>query len=96
MTPKKTRFWQMLLLLVGAAVAMVGVWGYENAYAALVGMGLVLLSAVVWWVFYRCPQCHEQLGRENPQYCPHCGAWLSDEPEPEPEKKKIQHKKKRR
>ena len=45
--------------------------------------------------YYRCPQCHESLGRGNPKHCPHCGAWLGDEPEPE-EKKKIQHKKKRR
>ena len=56
---------------------------------------MVLLSILVWWLYYRCPQCHESLGRGNPKHCPHCGAWLGDEPEPE-EKKKIQHKKKRR
>ena len=55
----------------------------------------LLLSILVWWLYYRCPQCHESLGRGNPKHCPHCGAWLGDEPEPE-EKKKIQHKKKRR
>ena len=52
-------------------------------------------SILVWWLYYRCPQCHESLGRGNPKHCPHCGAGLGDEPEPE-EKKKIQHKKKRR
>lgn len=45
-------------------------------------------------MYHRCPYCHEQLGRGNPKRCPHCGAWVADEPEPE-EKKKIQHKKKK-
>ena len=49
---------------------------------------------IVWWRIYRCPYCHEQLGRGNPKRCPKCGAWIADEPEPE-EKKKIQHKKKK-
>ena len=44
---------------------------------------------------YRCPFCHEQLGRTDPQRCPRCGAWISEGPEPGPEKKKIQHKKKK-
>ena len=48
---------------------------------------MVLLSILVWWLYYRCPQCHESLGRGNPKHCPHCGAWLGDEPEPEGEEK---------
>ena len=57
----------------------------------VIGMAM---SIVVWWMYHRCPYCHEQLGRGNPKRCPKCGAWIADEPEPE-EKKKIQHKKKK-
>ena len=56
----------------------------------------MVLSIVVWWMYHRCPQCREHLGRGTPKRCPHCGAWLGNEPEPEEKKKKIQHKKKRR
>ena len=69
--------------------------GFDSTFLGLLGLAMVLLSILVWWLYYRCPQCHESLGRGNPKHCPHCGAWLGNEPEPE-EKKKIQHKKKRR
>lgn len=68
--------------------------GLSNTVAALVGLMMMGASLIVWWRFYRCPYCHEQLGRGNPKRCPKCGAWIADEPEPE-EKKKIQHKKKK-
>ena len=95
MNYKKARAWQDILLFGGAFVAGVGVWGFDSTFLGLLGLAMVLLSILVWWLYYRCPQCHESLGRGNPEHCPHCGAWLGDEPEPE-EKKKIQHKKKRR
>ena len=85
----------ILFIFGGAFVAGVGVWGFDSTFLGLLGLAMVLLSILVWWLYYRCPQCHESLGRGNPKHCPHCGAWLGDEPEPE-EKKKIQHKKKRR
>ena len=45
-------------------------------------------------VTIRCPKCGEHLGRGSPKRCPHCGTWVTSEPEPE-QKKKIQHKKKK-
>ena len=95
MNYKKARAWQDILLFGGAFVAGVGVWGFDSTFLGLLGLAMVLLSILVWWLYYRCPQCHESLGRGTPKHCPHSGAWLGDEPEPE-EKKKIQHKKKRR
>ena len=95
MNYKKARAWQDILLFGGAFVAGVGVWGFDSTFLGLLGLAMVLLSILVWWLYYRCPQGHESLGRGNPKHWPHCGAWLGDEPEPE-EKKKIQHKKKKR
>ena len=91
-TSSKCQTW---LLLGGFAVAAVGVWGLDNTFLTLLGLGMMVLSILVWWLYFRCPYCREQLGRGRPKRCPHCGAWLGDEPEPE-EKKKIQHRKKKR
>ena len=85
MNYKKARAWQDILLFGGAFVAGVGVWGFDSTFLGLLGLAMVLLSILVWWLYYRCPQCHESLGRGNPKHCPHCGAWLGDEPEPEEE-----------
>lgn len=87
MNYKKARAWQDILLFGGAFVAGVGVWGFDSTFLGLLGLAMVLLSILVWWLYYRCPQCHESLGRGNPKHCPHCGAWLGDEPEPEEEEK---------
>lgn len=95
MDHKTARRWQDILLFGGAAVAFIGVFAFDNTVAALIGFVMVMLSLVVWWMYFRCPVCHVQLGRGNPKRCPHCGAWLGSDPEPTPEKKKIQHKKKR-
>ena len=81
---KTARIWQDVLLWGGAVVSLVGAWGFQNTVAALVGLMMMGASLIVWWRFYRC----------NPKRCPHCGAWIADEPEPE-QKKKIQHKKKK-
>ena len=91
---KTARIWQDVLLWGGAVVSLVGAWELQNTVAALVGLMMMGASLIVWWRFYRCPKCGEHLGRGNPKRCPHCGAWIADEPEPE-QKKKIQHKKKK-
>lgn len=95
MSYKAARKWQDIFLFGGGIVATIGAWGLKSDFVALAGLFMVLLSVLVWWLYYRCPQCHESLGRGNPKHCPHCGAWLGDEPELE-EKKKVQHKKKKR
>lgn len=96
MDHKQARIWQDVLLFGGAIVAGVGVWGFDNTIAMLVGLGMMLFSIVVWWLYFRCPQCREHLGRGNPKRCPHCGAQLYDEPEAPVQKKRPPHKKKKR
>lgn len=95
MDHKTARRWQDILLFGGALIACVGAWGFDSMVAAFVGFGMMILSIIVWWMYYRCPQCHEHLGRGTPKHCPHCGAWLGSEPEPV-ETKKSRHKKKKR
>ena len=59
---KTARIWQDVLLWGGAVVSLVGAWGFQNTVAALVGLMMMGASLIVWWRFYRCPYCHEQLG----------------------------------
>ena len=67
---KTARIWQDVLLWGGAVVSLVGAWGFQNTVAALVGLMMMGASLIVWWRFYRCPYCHEQLGRGNPKALP--------------------------
>lgn len=94
MNLKSARRWQDILLFGGFAAGIIGVSVLDNLYIAIAGLVMMSLSILVWWMYFRCPYCHEQLGRGRPKRCPKCGAWISDEPEPE-ETKKIQHKKKK-
>ena len=90
MNLKSANRWQNILLFGGFVIGMVGIAVLDNLYIAILGLAMMAMSIVVWWMYHRCPYCHEQLGRGNPKRCPKCGAWIADEPEPE-EKKKIQH-----
>lgn len=94
MNLKSANRWQNILLFGGFVIGMVGIAVLDNLYIAILGLAMMAMSIVVWWMYHRCPYCHEQLGRGTPKRCPHCGAWVANEPEPE-QKKKIQHKKKK-
>ena len=60
MNYKKARAWQDILLFGGAFVAGVGVWGFDSTFLGLLGLAMVLLSILVWWLYYRCPQCSKK------------------------------------
>ena len=53
MNYKKARVWQDILLFGGAFVAGVGVWGFDSTFLGLLGLAMVLLSILVWWLYYR-------------------------------------------
>ena len=54
MNYKKARAWQDILLFGGAFVAGVGVWGFDSTFLGLLGLAMVLLSILVWWLCYCC------------------------------------------
>ncbi len=43
-----------------------------------VGGGLMLAGTIVLVIFWRCPGCRKLLGREDVNYCPHCGRALGE------------------
>lgn len=74
---------QTALILSGALIGFFGAQGGSKALTAL-GIVLILASGVIWSLYYRCPHCGEQLGRDRYlKYCPHCGKSL-DAPVEEP------------
>ena len=65
MNYKKARAWQDILLFGGAFVAGVGVWGFDSTFLGLLGLAMVLLSILVWWLYYRCRSAMRALGAET-------------------------------
>ena len=74
MNLKSANRWQNILLFGGFVIGMVGIAVLDNLYIAILGLAMMAMSIVVWWMYHRCPYCHEQLGRGNPKRCPKCGA----------------------
>ena len=67
---------QTSLMLSGA---LIGFFGAQDGITVLTVLGIVLIlaSGAVWSLYYRCPHCGEQLGRDRYlKYCPHCGRSL--------------------
>ena len=67
---------QTSLMLSGALIGFFGAQGGITVLTVL-GIVLILASGAVWSLYYRCPHCGEQLGRDRYlKYCPHCGRSL--------------------
>ena len=67
---------QTSLMLSGALIGFFGAQGGITVLTVL-GIVLILASGAVWSLYYRCPHCGEQLGRDRYlKYCPHCGRAL--------------------
>ena len=67
---------QTALMLSGALIGLFGTQGGITVLTVL-GIVLILASCTVWSLYYRCPHCGEQLGRDRYlKYCPHCGRSL--------------------
>ncbi len=67
---------QTSLILSGALIGFFGAQGGITVLTVL-GIVLILASGAVWSLYYRCPHCGEQLGRDRYlKYCPHCGKAL--------------------
>ena len=67
---------QTALMLSGALIGLFGTQGGITVLTVL-GIVLILASCTVWSLYYRCPHCGEQLGRDRYlKYCPHCGRAL--------------------
>ena len=67
---------QTSLVLSGALIGFFGAQGGITVLTVL-GIVLILASGAVWSLYYRCPHCGEQLGRDRYlKYCPHCGKAL--------------------
>ena len=46
---------------------VLGAWGFDSTFLGLLGLAMVLLSILVWWLYYRCPQCHAEPRAREPE-----------------------------
>lgn len=62
-----------ILLLLGIIIMFC-----REIYAPflIVGGIITLFGFVVHFLYNKCPYCKRQLGREDGEYCPHCGRAL--------------------
>lgn len=58
----------LVLLPLGSAL--------KNDAVVTAALFCFVVSAVVWYSFYRCPHCHKFLGQSTQNTCPHCGEHL--------------------
>ena len=59
MNLKSANRWQNILLFGGFVIGMVGIAVLDNLYIAILGLTMMAMSIVVWWMYHRCPYCHE-------------------------------------
>ena len=45
-----------------------------------IGVIVMIVNVLQYWIFYRCPHCDLNLGRLywTPRRCPHCGKYLDE------------------
>lgn len=62
-----------ILLLVGIILMLC-----DNIFAPFLIIGgiITLFGIIVYFLYVKCPYCKRQLGRDDGEYCPHCGRAL--------------------
>ncbi|MBO5035360.1 MAG: hypothetical protein J6C43_07125 [Oscillospiraceae bacterium] len=64
------------MFLAAMLLLMVSVMFNDRSFEVpgLIGVGLMIGALVLSGLWWRCPRCHEPLGRIlSPTFCPHCG-----------------------
>jgi hypothetical protein len=83
-TARKIVWGAPILSVAVLVIGMVVTQGEDHSVSRLILMlavppiFLVLLSVKLRW--WRCPKCKSYLGRDDPIYCPKCGAGLRQTP----------------
>ena len=71
MTAKKAQKWRDVLGITGALIMSAG---YFADFLVIIG-AIVLFSALIPdFLYNKCPHCKKHLGRNEGNYCHHCGA----------------------
>ncbi len=71
------------LMAVVLALLLLG-WMGERPILSGVAVGILVASALCFWVFWRCPYCGKNLGTLSARHCPNCGAKLDPDPGQDP------------
>ncbi|MBR0139588.1 MAG: hypothetical protein IJM17_04800 [Firmicutes bacterium] len=76
--PKAVRSTCAFIALAGGAAGLFGSI-YSSDIMMAIGCGIMILSIILLYAFYRCPYCGKSLMRSpGLHYCPHCGKSLDE------------------
>ncbi len=70
MKPKQAKKLRDILLILGVVVMLMG--AYHEAFF-IAGAVLACSCIAVQFLFYKCPHCGKQLGRNEGTFCQFCG-----------------------
>ena len=70
MKPKQVRKLTYTLLIVGIVVMLLG---YLHIAFFIAGACIACSCLIPHLFFYRCPHCGKLLGRNEGEFCQHCG-----------------------
>lgn len=79
MKPKRASIYALVILAVGAIIALVGIDFLEDT-PAICGIGfLIMASSLIFRaMFCRCPHCDHLLNPMDGDFCPHCGKKINE------------------
>ncbi len=79
MRPKTAKGIYLIVLVVGLIVTLIGGLIFHSNAVIWTGGGILIAGIIFHMIFYRCPACGRHLGRNNGEFCQHCGASLFEE-----------------
>lgn len=60
----------LLIAITGAKFVVTPLW--------ICGIVVLMISNIIRFAFYRCPNCGGYLGRMTNEFCPHCGRIIDE------------------
>ncbi len=61
------------MVFFGIVLGLLGAYADSGVAVCLLGLGVLLAGTFLLFRWKRCPECGDFLGRDNADYCPHCG-----------------------
>lgn len=77
LSPKKVNRLYIIILIVSALIAFIGVFTEKNALC-VIGIVAIFADIAFRLVCYRCPHCGEYLDRSSGDFCPYCGKEVNE------------------
>lgn len=75
MKPKKARKLRNALMIIGTAVMLLS---FIDKVFFVIGAVITFSCLLPHFLFYKCPHCGKNLGRNEGDFCQYCGKGIDD------------------